>query len=109
MRRCSPALAVGAPIEAEAVAKVKARYLPMDPSSEAVKRMKAVIDAAYVAKVPGGIFIGVPEDQYLMHLDTVLVAREDISEAAIYEITKTIYDRNAEVLKRPGLMESHNE
>ena len=104
-RADAAALAVGAPIEAEAVAKVKARYLPMDPSPEAVKRMKAVIDAAHVVKVPGGIFIGVPEDQYLMHLDTVLVACEDISEAAIYEITKTLYDRNAEVLKRPGLME----
>ena len=104
-RADSAALAVGAPIEAEAVAKIKARYLPLDPSPEAVKRMKAVIDTAYVAKVPGGMFIGVPQDQYLMHLDTVLVARPDISEAAVYEIAKTLYDHNAELVKRPGLRE----
>ena len=98
-------LAVGAPIGTEAVAKVKARFLPLDPSPAAVKRMKEVVDTAYVAKVPGGILMGVPEDQNLMHMDIVLVARPDISEAAIYEITKTLYDNNAELVKRPGLME----
>ena len=98
-------LAVGAPIATEAVAKVKARFLPLDPSPEAVKRLKAVIDTAYVAKVRGGIFHGVPEDQNLMHMDIVLVARPDISEAAIYEITKALYNQNAELVKRPGLME----
>jgi len=40
-----------------------------------------------------------------MHMDNVLVARVDISEAAIYEITKALYEQNAELVKRPGLME----
>jgi len=102
-------LAVGAPIATEAVAKVKARWLSMDPSPEAVKRMKKYLPTAYVAKTPGGVFIGVPEDQYLMHMDIILVARVDISQAAIYEITKILWEHNAELVKRPGLMEWKRE
>jgi TRAP transporter TAXI family solute receptor len=98
-------LAVGAPIATEAVAKVKARWLPMDPSPEAVKRMKKFCETAYVALVPGGVHIGVPEDQYLMHMDVIFVARDDISEAAIYEITKAVYEHNPELVKKPGLFE----
>ena len=98
-------LAVGAPIATEAVAKVKARWLPMDPSPEAVKRMKEFVEVAYVAEVPGGVHIGVPESQYLMHMDVIFVAREDISEAAIYELTKAIWEHNSELVKKPGLFE----
>ena len=46
-----------------------------------------------------------PKDQYLLEMDNVLLAREDVSEAAIYEITKALYEHNAELVKRPGLME----
>jgi TRAP transporter TAXI family solute receptor len=98
-------LAVGAPIATEAVGKVNARWLPLDPSPAAVKRMKEFCETAYVALVPGGVHIGIPEDQYLMHMDTVMVARDDISEAAVYEITKALYEHNAELVKRPGLFE----
>lgn len=98
-------LAVGAPIATEAVGKVNARWLPLDPSPEAVKRLKEFCETAYVALVPGGVHIGVPEDQYLMHMDVIFVAREDISEAAIYEITKAVYEHNAELVKKPGLFE----
>jgi TRAP transporter TAXI family solute receptor len=98
-------LAVGAPIATEAVAKVKARWLPVDPSPEAVKRMKKFVETSYVKLVPGGVHIGVPEEQYLMHVDIVFVAREDISKAAIYEITKALWEHNDELVKRPGLME----
>jgi len=98
-------LAVGAPIATEAVGKVNARWLPLDPSPAAVKRLKEFCETAYVALVPGGVHIGVPEDQYLMHMDVIFVAREDISEAAIYEITKALYEHNAELVKKPGLFE----
>ena len=102
-------LAVGAPIATEAVAKVKARWLSLDPSPEAVERMTEIIKTAYVAKTPGGVFIGVPEDQYLMHMDVILVAVKGISESAIYEITKILWDNNDELVKRPGLMEWKKE
>ena len=98
-------LAVGAPIATEAVAKVKARWLPVDPSPEAVKRLKAYCETGYVKLVPGGVHIGVPKPQYLMHVDIVFVARPDISKDAIYEITKVLWEHNAELLKRPGLFE----
>jgi TRAP transporter TAXI family solute receptor len=98
-------LAVGAPIATEAVAKIKARWLPLDPSPEAVKRMKEFVEVAYVKEVPGGIHIGVPETQNLMHMDTIFVARQDISEAAIYELTKAIWEHNDELVKKPGLFE----
>ena len=67
--------------------------------------MKEFVEVAYVEKVPGGIFPGVSEPQYLMHMDVIFVAREDISEDAIYELTKAIWEHNAELVKKPGLME----
>ena len=97
-------VALGAPIVTEAAAKVKARFLPLDPSSGAVRRMKKFVEVSYVAKVPGGVFPGVPEAQNLMHMDTVFVAREDISDDVVYELTKAIWEHNAELLKKPGLM-----
>ena len=100
---------MGAPIATEAVAKVNARFLSLDPSPEAVKRMKAYSETSYVAKVPGGLFIGVPEDQYLMHVDVILIATESMSEAAVYEITKVLWEHNDELVKRPGLMEWKRE
>ena len=98
-------LAVGAPIATEAVAKVKARFLPLDPSPEAVKRMKEYVEVAYVKEVPGGVHIGIPEPEYLMHMDTTFVAREDISEAAVYALTKALWEHSAELVKKPGLFE----
>jgi TRAP transporter TAXI family solute receptor len=98
-------LAVGAPIATEAVAKVKARFLPLDPSPEAVKRMKEYVEVAYVKEVPGGVHIGVPKPEYLMHMDVTFVAREDISEAAVYALTKALWEHNAELVKKPGLFE----
>ncbi|MGD9033418.1 MAG: TAXI family TRAP transporter solute-binding subunit [Desulfobacteraceae bacterium] len=98
-------LAVGAPIATEAVAKVKARWLPMDPSPDAVKRMKEYVEVAYVKEVPGGVHIGVPKSQYLMHMDVIFVAREDISEAAVYALTKALWEHNSELVKKPGLFE----
>jgi TRAP transporter TAXI family solute receptor len=97
-------VALGAPIVAEAVAKVNARFLPLDPSAAAVKRMKKFVDVAYVAKVPGGVYIGVPKPEYLMSMDTVFVVREDISEDAVYALTKAIWEHNAELVKKPGLL-----
>jgi len=98
-------LAIGAPIATEAVAKVNARWLPVDSSPEAVSSLKEYCETAYVDMVPGGIFIGVPESQMLMHMDVVFVAREGISEAAIYELTRAIWENNAELLEKPGLFE----
>ena len=97
-------VALGAPIVTEAVAKVNARFLPLDPSPKAVKRMKEFVDVAYVAKVPGGVYIGVPDAEYLMSMDTVFVVRDDISVDAVYELTKAIWEHDAELVKKPGLM-----
>ncbi|MBA7655044.1 hypothetical protein ES703_62941 [subsurface metagenome] len=98
-------VAVGAPIATEAVANIDLRWLPVDPSPAAVKRMKDVVDVAYVAEVPGGVHIGIPEPQLLMHLDVVFVAHEDISEAAVYELAKALWENNDELLEKPGLFE----
>jgi TRAP transporter TAXI family solute receptor len=96
-------LAAGAPIATEAVATVNARWLSMDPSPEAVKRMKEFVPTAYVSLLPGGKYPGVPEDQYLMAVDVLLVAREDISEAAVYALTKALWENNSELVGKPAL------
>ena len=104
-RADSGQLAVGAPIATEAVAKVNARWLPLDPSPEAVKRMQEFSPSSYVALVPGGVHIGVPEPMYMFHVDFVLVAREGVSEAAIYELTKALWEQNDELQGKPALSE----
>lgn len=98
-------VAVGAPICTEAIAKIDARWLPMDPSPGAVKRIQEVIETAYVALLPGGIYPGVPEPQQLMQVDTILVSHQDISEAAVYEITKALWEHNSELVEKPVLGE----
>lgn len=98
-------VAVGAPVATEAVAKIGLRWLPVDPSPEAVKRLKEVVDVAYVAEVPGGVHIGIPEPQLLMHLDVVFVAHEDISDAAVYELAKAVWEHDDELVGKPGLFE----
>ena len=38
-------------------------------------------------------------------MDVIFVAREDISEAAVYALTKALWERNSELVKKPGLFE----
>jgi len=104
-RADSGQLAVGAPIATEAVAKVDARWIPLDPSPEAVKRMREFSPSCYVAEVPGGVHIGVPESQYMFHVDFVFAAREGVSEAAVYELTKALWEHNDELQGKPALFE----
>jgi len=98
-------LAIGAPIGTEMVAKAKARPLPVDPSPEAVKRIKEIMDVAYVAECPGGVYAGVPEPMMLMNFDVISLTHKDVSEAAIYELTKALWEHEDELIKKPGLFE----
>lgn len=98
-------VAVDAPVIAEAVATVHARWLPVDPAPEATKRMQSVIPTAYVDTCPGGEHVGVPKDEKFMSLDVYLIGSARASEASIYEITKVLWEHDGELVKRPMLRE----
>lgn len=98
-------VAVDAPIVSEAVAKIGAHWLPVDSSSEAVKRMQNVIATAYVGTCPGGEHVGVPKPQKFMYLDVYLVARDNLPEPVVYEVAKTLWSKDAELMKKPMLKE----
>lgn len=98
-------VAVDAPIISEAVAKVKAHWLPVESSPDAVERMKAVIETSYVDTCPGGAHVGVPQAQKFMYLDVYLVARNNLSDGAVYELTKVLWENNSELTIKPMLKE----
>jgi TRAP transporter TAXI family solute receptor len=98
-------VAAGAPVVAEAVARVDARWVHLVTSPEAEKRMQEVIPTSYIDNIPGGVFVGAPEAQPMLHLDVYLVARENLSEDAVYEMTKILFEKNDELTKKPMLKE----
>ncbi|MBM3298862.1 MAG: TAXI family TRAP transporter solute-binding subunit [Deltaproteobacteria bacterium] len=98
-------VAVDAPVVAEAVAKVKARWLPVDGSAEAVNRLQQVISTAYVETCPGGRFVGVPKDQPFMYLDVYLVGHSKLPDAVAYEVTKTLWAHDDDLVTRAMLKE----
>ena len=96
---------VDAPVVAEAVAKVEAHWLPLDESPEAVERMRQVIPTAYVETCAGGGHVGVPKDQTFMYLDVYLVGHDKLADAVAYEVTKVLWENDAELTKKPMLKE----
>jgi len=98
-------VAAGAPVVAEAVAKLNARWVDLVTSPEAEKRMQGVIATSYIDNIPGGVFVGAPEAQPMLHLDVYLVARENLSEDAVYEMTRVLFEKNDELTKKPMLKE----
>ena len=96
-------IAIFAPIAVEAVSKVGMRYIPLDVSPEALARYKAFNPTFYAYRVPGGVYAGIPEPMWLSAFDIYYVARTDLDEEAVYTLTKTLWERNDELVKSPGL------
>jgi len=92
-----------APIIMQMVSKVKARYLPHKMDEDAQARVKAVnhqlrIEMAEVT------FPHILEDKIpLLVFDWALFASPKVSDEAIYEITRTIYENVEELNKKPSL------
>jgi len=101
--RCEAVIAsIDAPFSTQAVAAVKARWLPLDPSPEAVKRMEQAFPGLYLLK--GEKRATIPDlPEYLMAWDTSVTCRQNLPDDVAYLITKTLWEKNAVLLATPTL------
>jgi len=95
----SGTITLGTPVIEELNAKKGARFLPMDPSPEAVARMRK-FHPGYMVKVePGPGNTGIQKEQYLWAYDIYLIVHEKVSDEAAYLMTKLLWDNCAEFEK----------
>jgi TRAP transporter TAXI family solute receptor len=88
----SATCAIGMPITEELNAKKGARILPLDPSPEAVGRVKAKFPGYPVKVTPGPGRTGVEKEQYLWAYDIYVIAREDLPDEAAYLVAKALWE-----------------
>jgi TRAP transporter TAXI family solute receptor len=76
------------------------RFLSLDPSPEAVKRMAQASPGSYV--IPAGKYVGKPgvrPDTYFLGIELVLVVHSGMSDQLVYEVVKTLWEHNDELRK----------
>ncbi len=83
---------IGMPITEELQAKKGARFLPLDPSPEAVKRVVEKFPGYPFKVTPGPGKTGVEKEQYLWAYDIYLIGREDLSDEAAYRVVKALWE-----------------
>jgi len=95
--RCDASICgIDAPAAKEATAAIKARWLPLDPSPEAVKRLQtANFPGFYLVK--GQTRPGMDLPEYLMAWDNCLSVSEGLPDNAAYEIAKALWVYNADL------------
>lgn len=92
----SGTITIGTPIINELEAKKGARYLPMDPSPEAVARMRTFFPG-YMSKVtPGPGKVGVTSEMHLWSYDMYLICGEKVADEVVYTITKALWENYKE-------------
>jgi len=88
----SATCAIGMPITEELHAKKGARILPLDPSPEAVRRVKAKFPGYLIKVTPGPGRTGVEKEQYLWAYDIYLIGREDLPDEVAYRVVKALWE-----------------
>jgi TRAP transporter TAXI family solute receptor len=93
----SATCAVGMPIIEELQAKKGARILPVDPSPEAVKRTREKFPGYPFKVTPGPGKTGVEKEQYLWAYDIYLIGAEDLSDEAVHQVVKALWENYKEL------------
>jgi TRAP transporter TAXI family solute receptor len=91
-RADASSVTIGTPINEELHAKSGARFLPLDPSAEAVKRSKEKFPGYPIKIIPGGGRTGVEKEQYMWAYDIYVVGRDDLSDEAAYQVVKAMWE-----------------
>lgn len=89
--------ALGMALISELDAGKGARFLSLDPSPEAVKRMQEQFPCYMVQVKPGPGRVGVKDPVSLMAYDFYLVASEKLSSDTAYSIVKTLWEFDHEL------------
>jgi uncharacterized protein len=93
----SGTIALGTPIINELEAKKGARYLPMDPSAEAVARMRKLFPGYMTKLSPGPGMVGVTQEMYLWTYDMYIIVGEKVSDDAAYTVVKALWENYKEL------------
>jgi len=83
---------IGTPIIEELHAKSGARFLPLDSLPEAVKRSKEKFPGYPISITPGPGRTGIEKEQSMWAYDIYVVGREDLSDEAVYQIVKSMWE-----------------
>ncbi len=83
---------IGTPIIEELHAKSGARFLPLDPSPEAVLRAKEKFSGYPIKILPGPGRTGVEKEQYMWAYDIYVVGRDDLPDEAAYQVVKAMWE-----------------
>jgi len=91
--------APGMPIVREADARVGVRWLPIETSAEAVKRMRQVFPGAFVDQLKPGDAPGLTETTSVLGYHFYLSSSTNADDKTIYEVLKTLWEHNEELFK----------
>ena len=83
---------VGSGVTSELNSTIGIRFLSLDPSPAALKRMQKVYPAV-IRPVKAGP-PGIETDMHLTYLPTYLIAHSKVADAAIYAATKALWEQN---------------
>lgn len=91
--------AIGAAKTREANAAIPGgiRFLSIDPSSEAVKRMQDVMGGTYALPVKKGSVVGVLEDIYVQAYDTYITTSTKLGDEAVAAVVKAMYNAEKDI------------
>ena len=91
-RADAASVTIGTPINEELHAKSGARFLPLDPSPDAVKRAKEKFPGYPFKVIPGPGRTGVEKEQFLWAYDIYLIGRGNLPEEATYRVVKALWE-----------------
>ena len=97
--------ALGAGKVSEVNSKVAVRVLPIDPSKEAMERMRKFIPVAYATQVkPSKVNTGVEEPTWVYAYDYLVLANDKVADDVVYKLAKLLHDHKAELAANFGAL-----
>jgi TRAP transporter TAXI family solute receptor len=93
----SNTFSVGTPSVEELHSKRGARFLPLDPSPEGIKRVKEKFPGYPVKVTPGPGRTGVEEEMYLWAYDIYVIGRQDLPDEIAYQVAKALWENYKEL------------
>ena len=95
--------ALGAGKVAEVDAKIPLRVLPVDPSKEAMARLRKLIPVAYVTKIsPAKGRAGLNEPTWVYAYDYLVLTNAKVPDDVVYKLTKAMHEHKKELVANFG-------
>lgn len=100
---------IGQGIVAEVDSRMPVRFVSLDATPAAVKRMQEQVPGSYITRVePRPGLVGVLEPINAMTLDYVLFTNDKVDEQAVYAVVKALYEAEEELRKAGPLWRAYS-